>query len=156
MTTSIKVLSVSGFCDVLNIRNNNIKSVYSSFFTHYWTVYSAYYSGHQQKHQIIESLEGVHRSPMDSHHKGPCIWKLFPCQYVFMAHRIDRQMWTESLFMGTSHHAGGWSWPDGWPDHHHGDHSCIVLQELMNKFPSTAVGCLSEDIRRGHPDNSIR
>ena len=51
-------------------------------------VYSSICSGtDQRKHQSSTSLafvRGIHRSPVNSPHKGPVTWKIFPFDHVIM------------------------------------------------------------------------
>ena len=51
-------------------------------------VYSTVYSGaHQRKHQSFASLafvQGIHRGPVNSLHKWPVTWKMFPFHHVIM------------------------------------------------------------------------
>ena len=53
-------------------------------------VYSAVYSGAvQRKHQSSASLafeKGIHRSPVNSPHKGPVTLKMFPFDNVIFHH----------------------------------------------------------------------
>ena len=62
-------------------------TVVASQITHHWTVCPTVYSGwHQKKHQRSASLafvRGIHRSPVDSPHKGPFMRKAVPCDGVF-------------------------------------------------------------------------
>ena len=47
----------------------------------------------QRKHQIPHYwpfVMGIHRSSVDSHHKGPVMQKAFPCHYIFQAHVLLR------------------------------------------------------------------
>ena len=51
----------------------------------YWTVYSG---ADQRKHQSSASLAfvwGIHRWPVNSPHKWPVLWKMFPFDDVIMS-----------------------------------------------------------------------
>ena len=58
-------------------------------------VYSNVYSGaDQRKHQSSASLafvQGIHRGPVNSPHKWPVTWKMFPFDDVIM----DSEIWTD-------------------------------------------------------------
>ena len=62
--------------------NDVIMSTMASQITSLTIVYSSVYSGaDQRKHQSLASLafvRGIHRSPMNSPHKGPVTRKMFP------------------------------------------------------------------------------
>ena len=65
-----------------------IMSAMASQITSVWIVCSIVYSGaDQRKHQSSASLafvRGINRSPVDSPHKGPVTWKMFPFDDVIM------------------------------------------------------------------------
>ena len=49
-----------------------------------------------KKHQIFASLafvRGIHSSPMDSPHKGPVMWKMFPSTHILYYIGIDRRIY---------------------------------------------------------------
>ena len=60
-------------------------------------VYSTVYSGTEQsKHQSSASLAfawGIHRGPVNSPHKWPVTWKMFPFDEVIMQKFIDFFQW---------------------------------------------------------------
>ena len=68
--------------------NDVIMSPIASQITSLTIVYSTVYSGvHQRKHQSSASLDfvrGIHRSPVNSPHKGPVTRKIFPFDDVIM------------------------------------------------------------------------
>ena len=68
--------------------NDVIMSTVASQITSLTIVYSTVYSGaDQRKHQSSASLafvRGIHRSPLNSPHKGPVTWKNFPFDDVIM------------------------------------------------------------------------
>ena len=63
-------------------------SAMASQITSLTIVYSTVYSGaDQRKHQSSASLafvRGIHRLPVNSLHKGPVTWEIFPFDDVFM------------------------------------------------------------------------
>ena len=63
-------------------------------------VYSTVYSGaDQSKHQSSASLAfvwGIHRGPVNSPHKWPVTWKMFPFDYVIMLN--IRRSWNRLIF----------------------------------------------------------
>ena len=63
-------------------------SAMTSQITSLMIVYPTIYSGaNQRKHQSSASLafvRGIHRSPMNSQHKGPVTWKMFPFDDVII------------------------------------------------------------------------
>ena len=67
-----------------------IMSTVASHITSLSIVYSTVYSGaDQRKHQCVASLAlewGIHRSPVNSPHKWPVTWKMFPFDDVIMFH----------------------------------------------------------------------
>ena len=64
-------------------------SAMTSQITSHTTVHSTVYSGaDQRKHQssaLPAFVGGIHRSPVNSPHKGPVTWKMFPFDDVIMA-----------------------------------------------------------------------
>ena len=68
--------------------NDVIMIAMASQITSLTIVYSTVYSGsHQRKHQSFASLafvRGIHRWPVNSPHKWPVTWKMFPFDDVFM------------------------------------------------------------------------
>ena len=68
--------------------NYLIMSVMASQITALTIVYLSVYSGaDQRKHQSSASLafsRGIHPSPVNSPHKGPVTWKMFPFDDVIM------------------------------------------------------------------------
>ena len=63
----------------------SIASQITSFTIVYWTVYSDAY---QRKHQSSASLafvRGIHRGPVNSPHKWPVTWKMFPFDDIIMS-----------------------------------------------------------------------
>ena len=68
--------------------NDVIMSVKASQITNLTIVYSTVYTGaDQRKHQSSTSLafaRGIHRSPVNSPHKGPVTRKMFPFDDVIM------------------------------------------------------------------------
>ena len=81
-------LSESWVTRQLCIYNDVITSAMGSQITSltivYWTVYS---DADQRKHQSAASLafvRGIHRWPMNSPHKWPVTWKMFPFDDVIM------------------------------------------------------------------------
>ena len=83
--------------------NDIIMSMMASQITSLTIVYSTVYSGSdQRKHQSSASLafvRGIHRWPVNSPHKGPVMWKMFPLDDVIMrsqdngSHGIDLVLW---------------------------------------------------------------
>ena len=82
-------------------------------------VYSTVYSvADQRKHQSYASLvfvRGIHRRPVNSPHKGPVTWKMFPFEDVFVRGIHRPQV--------NSRHKGQWrgalifficAWTNGW------------------------------------------
>ena len=69
-----------------------IMSAMASQITSLTIVYSTVYSGaDQRKHQSSASLafvRGIHRWPVNSPHKGPVTWKMFPFDDVIMQCRM--------------------------------------------------------------------
>ena len=67
-----------------------IMSAMASQITSLTIVYSAVYAGaDQSKHQSSASLAfvwGIHRGPVNSPHKWPVTWKMFPFDDVIMMH----------------------------------------------------------------------
>ena len=63
-------------------------SAMASQITSLMIVYSTVYSGaDQRKHQSSASLafvQGIHRGPVNSPHKGPVTWEMFPFDDVIM------------------------------------------------------------------------
>ena len=54
------------------------------------TVYSSLFKFYQRKHQSSASLafvRGIHRWPVNSLHKGPVTWKMFPFDDVIMNYK---------------------------------------------------------------------
>ena len=101
MTTisSIGDISVTHYNDV-------IMSAMALQITILGIVYSTVYSGaDQRKHQSSASLafeRGIHRSPVNSPHKGPVTWKMFPFDDVIMSEdpyvaMESRSGWSEEL-----------------------------------------------------------
>ena len=73
--------------------NDVIMSVMASQITSPMIVYSTVYSGtDQRKYQILTSLafvRGIHRSPVNSPHKGPVTRKMFPLDdVIIIAHHV--------------------------------------------------------------------
>ena len=68
--------------------NGVIMSAMASQITRLTIVYSTVYSGaDQRKHQSSGSLafvRGINRWQVNSPHKGPVTWKMFPCDDVIM------------------------------------------------------------------------
>ena len=68
--------------------NDVIMSTMASQITSLTIVYSTVYSGaDQRKHQSSASMafvKGIRRKPMNSLHKGPVIWKMFPFDDIIM------------------------------------------------------------------------
>ena len=68
--------------------NDVIMSAMAYQITSLTIVYSTVYSGaDQRKHQNSASVAfvmGIHRSPVNSQHKGPVMWKMFPFDDVIM------------------------------------------------------------------------
>ena len=67
-----------------------IMSAMASHITGISIVCSAVCSGVQRKHQSCASLafvRGIHRWPVDSHHKRPVTWKKFPFDDVIVVNR---------------------------------------------------------------------
>ena len=75
--------------------NDVIMSAIASQITSRTIVYSAVYSGvDQRKHQSSASLAsvgGIHLRPVNSRHKGPVTWKMFPFDDVVMSQQYT---WT--------------------------------------------------------------
>ena len=73
---------------VSNHNNDVIMSAMASQITRLIIVYSTVYSGtDQRKHKSSASLafvRGIHRSPVNSPHKWPVTWKMFPFDDVIM------------------------------------------------------------------------
>ena len=72
--------------------NDVIMSAMAYQITSLKIVYSIIHSGaDQRKHQSSASLDfvrGIHRSPVNSPHKGPATRKMFPVDDVFMALKL--------------------------------------------------------------------
>ena len=70
--------------------NDVIMGAVASQITSLTIVYSTVYSGtDQSKHQSSASLAfvwGIHRGPVNSLHKWPVMWKMFPFDDVIMVH----------------------------------------------------------------------
>ena len=68
--------------------NNVIMGTMASQITNLTIVYSTVYSGaDQRKHETSASLNfvwGIHRGPLNSPHKWPVTWKIFPFDDVIM------------------------------------------------------------------------
>ena len=68
-----------------------IMGAMASQITSLMIIYSTIYSGtDQRKHQISVSLafvRGIHRWPVNSPHKGPVMWKMFPFDDIIMNER---------------------------------------------------------------------
>ena len=73
--------------------NNVIMSMMASQITSIATVYSTVYSGiDQRKHQSSVSLAfvwGIHWWPVNSPHKWPVTWKMFPFDDIIMSHQSN-------------------------------------------------------------------
>ena len=73
-----------------------IMGVMASQITSFTSVYSSVYSGaDQRKHQSSASLafvRGIHQWPVNSPHKGPVTWKMFPFYDVIIV-RSDVFVW---------------------------------------------------------------
>ena len=73
--------------------------------TSFTIVYSIVYSGtDQRKHQSSASLafvQGIHRGPVNSPHKGPVTRKIFPFDDVIMKRRFqdDELLFAELAFI---------------------------------------------------------
>ena len=74
--------------------NDVIISTMVSQITSLTIIYSAIYSGtDQRKHQSSASLalvRGIHRWPVNSPHKGPVTWKMFPFDDVIMRYHMPQ------------------------------------------------------------------
>ena len=72
----------------VNHYNDVIMSAMASQITNLTIVYLSVYSGaDQRKHQSSMSLAfmwGIHRWPVNSPHKGPVLWKMFPFDDIIM------------------------------------------------------------------------
>ena len=72
--------------------NGVIMGVMASQITSLTIVYSTVYSGaDQRKDQSPVSLafvQGIHRGPVNSLHKWPVTWKMFPFDDVIMGRRV--------------------------------------------------------------------
>ena len=70
--------------------NDAIMSAMLSQITNISIAYSTFCSGaDQRKHQSSASLalvRGIHRWPVNSHHKEPVTWKMFPFDDIIMFH----------------------------------------------------------------------
>ena len=92
-TNDHKVIKL--ICDVSYV----IMSAMASQITGASIVYSTAYSGaNQRKHQSSASLafvQGIHRRPVNSPHKGPVMWKVFPFDDVIMWHSfvLSAEIW---------------------------------------------------------------
>ena len=77
----------------------------------YWTIYSG---ADQRKYQSSTSLafvRGIHRWPVNSPHKGPVAWKMFPFDDVIMATGGWIHQWSMLSFKkGQSCHGVSMSW----------------------------------------------
>ena len=77
------------FNDFVYHYNDGIMSSMASQITSLTIVYSIVNSGtDQRKHQSSASLafvRGIHWSPVNSPHKGPVMWKMFPFDDVIMS-----------------------------------------------------------------------
>ena len=86
-----------------------IMGMMASQITSLTIVYSTVYSdADQRKHQSSASLafvRGIHRGPVNSPHKWPVTWKMFPFDDVIMVCVCGIQ----SFMLGTRPHASGWS-----------------------------------------------
>ena len=69
--------------------NDAIMGTMASQITSLTIINSAVYPGaDQRKHQSSASLafvQGIHRSPVNSPHKGPVTWKIFPFDDIIMS-----------------------------------------------------------------------
>ena len=69
----------------------------------YWTVCSG---ADQRKHQSSASLayvRGIHQSLVDSPHKGPVMWKMFPFDDIIM-------LWSTELWQSGTRQSHCWCW----------------------------------------------
>ena len=77
-------------------------------------VYSTVYSGaDQRKHQSSASLafvRGIHRWPVNSQHKGPVTWKMFPFDDVIMIPEESVTCWQVNIFSGNDVSITDWWW----------------------------------------------
>ena len=73
--------------------NDVIMGMMASHITSLTTVYSTVYLGEdQRKHQSSTSLAfvwGIHRGPVNSPHKWPVTWKMFPLDDVIMLFHVS-------------------------------------------------------------------
>ena len=76
-------------------------SVMASQITSLTIAYSTVYSGtNQRKHQSSASLafvQGIHRWPVNSLHKGPVTRKTFPLDDVIVEGRLSDRLWTHEI-----------------------------------------------------------
>ena len=85
--------------------NDVMMSTMASQITSLPIVYSTVYSSaNQRKHQSSASLaflRGIHRWPVNSPHKGPVTWKMFPFDGVIMYARYQASVsWFNKVYTG--------------------------------------------------------
>ena len=61
-----------------------IMSAMASQITNFTVVYSTFYSGTHQSSASLAFVWGIHRGPVNSPHKWPVTWKMFPFDDVIM------------------------------------------------------------------------
>ena len=97
----------------INHYNDVIMITMASQITSLKIVYSIVYSGaDQRKHQSSASLAfvpGIHRGPVNSQHKWPVTWKMFPFDDVimywciYMLSRVNPTFWYLLIFLNRHH-----------------------------------------------------
>ena len=84
--------------------NDVIIGVMASQITSLTIVYSTVYSGaYQSKHQsytLLAFVRGIHRRPVNSPHKGPVRWKMFPFDDVIMCVHVMMSSWKNNPHRG--------------------------------------------------------
>ena len=95
--TSVSVKCQNQSDPVLSHYGDVIMGTMASQITSITIVYSTVYSGaDQRKHQSSASLafvRGIHRGPVNSPHKWPVTWKMFPFDDVMKIRRILFRFW---------------------------------------------------------------
>ena len=107
----------------------------------------------QRKHQISASLafvRGIHQWPVNTLHKGPVTWKMFPFDDDIMLMYDDVRTWKKLLLCeGISPVTNGF--PQKWFIMHGFEFFVVSLNNFFNKFPVIQdalilMWCLCDDI----------
>ena len=117
-------ITMHHYCDVIMGR---MSSQITSLKIVYLTVYSG---ADQRKHQSSVSLifgRRIHRWPVNSPHKWPVTWKMFPCDDVIMVHAVMMLifMWAWSPLQRTVHY---WTSPHAVHTNHQWGTVCKIGQ----------------------------